>query len=127
MRIITIFLVCLILVIIFLYKYNKYSEKYSQRYFIHTSFKEIDHEHQEMADALDKFLSLCIKHWETEERLYKEGKMKIPPNHPQDIEKLWQKHNQQHKDLIDRINQMKTDINTHIKEYDVPHFHFGPN
>jgi hypothetical protein len=111
-----------------LWKCRNRNEGYAKKRFpVHTSFKEIDEEHQEMADALDKFHQLCVKHWKTEERLYKEGKMKIPPGHPHDVDALWEEHNGQHKKFITRIEQMKEDIAHHVKEYDVPHFHFGPD
>ena len=97
------------------------------RFPIHTSFKEIDEEHQEMANALDKFHQLCVKHWKTEEKLYQDGKMKMPSGHPHDVDTLWKEHNNEHAKFIARIEQMKEDIATHVKEYDVPHFHFGPD
>jgi len=98
-----------------------------KRFSTRTTFKEIDEEHQEMADALDKFHQLCVKHWKTEEQLYKEGKMKLPENHPHDVETLWREHNAEHSKFIARIEQLKTDIVSHVTKYDVPHFHYGPD
>jgi hypothetical protein len=103
-------------------------EGYSRKRFAtHTTFKEIDEEHQEMADALEKFHQLCVKHWKTEERLYKEGKMKMPEGHPHDVNALWTEHSNEHKKFIARIEQMKSDIVAHVTKYDVPHFHYGPD
>jgi hypothetical protein len=127
-----IIVVCLLLLLIgvviyLLCKCSKKEGYQKKRFDIHTSFKEIDEEHQEMADALDKFHQLCVKHWETEERLYQKGRMRMPKDHPHDIPALWKEHSDQHAKFISRIEQMKTDIVNHVKEYDVPQFHFGPD
>ena len=104
-------------------------EKFSSsgRFHVRTSFKKIDEEHQGMANALKKFHELAVAHWKTEEKLFLEGKMRIPKDHPHNVDALWREHDQKHKEFIQRIVQMKKDIVAHIKDYDIPHFHFGPD
>ena len=89
-----------------------------------TSFREIDDQHAGMANALDHFHDLCVEHWQTEQSLFDQGKMKTPPGH-HNVNTLWKEHNAQHKSFIGRIKQMKKDLVKHIKVYDVPQFHFA--
>jgi DNA-binding transcriptional regulator YbjK len=101
--------------------------KNSSRFPLRTTFSQLDREHQEMADALDKFYQLAIAHWQSEEKLYQEGKMRLPSNHPHDVATLWKEHNAQHQEFIARIKKMQQDLIDHIKVYDIPHFHYGPD
>jgi hemerythrin len=88
-----------------------------------TSFKKLDDEHYDMFKSLDEFHKHCKKHWDTEEKLYNEGKKKMPKDH-KNIDKQWEEHNNEHRKFIKRIEMMKEDIVKHIEKYDQPHFHF---
>jgi hypothetical protein len=92
-----------------------------------TSFSKIseslDNEHKSIFDALDHFYNVVLEHWNSEKKLFQEGKARLPSNHP-DITSMWQEHEQQHTGLIDRIVQIKQDIISHIENYDKPQFHW---
>ncbi len=89
-----------------------------------TSFKIINDEHYDMFKLLDEFYKHCKDHWETEEKIFEEGKKKIPESHV-NVDPLWEEHNNEHKKFIKRIEVMKEDIIKHIEQYDRPHFHFS--
>ena len=98
----------------------------NKRRFMHkTSFKRLDYDHQEMYDALDKFHKLCLKHWDEEKHIYRKGRRRVPRNHPVNVDEQWEKHEEQHRLFIERIEHMKEDLVNHIVDYDIPHFHFG--
>ncbi len=98
---------------------------FSKKYNIpQTSFKKINNEHYNMFKLLDEFYNHCKDHWKTEEKLFEEGRQKIPDSHV-NVDILWEEHNNEHKKFIKRIEVMKEDIIKHIEKYDRPHFHFA--
>jgi|TARA_B100001964_G_scaffold131522_1_gene145323 hypothetical protein len=84
----------------------------------------LDNEHSDIFKAIDHLYSVCDKHWKTEDKMYNEGKLKMPPNHI-NVSKDWETHRQEHIKLLDGIKQMKQGIITHIKEQDLQHFHWA--
>jgi hypothetical protein len=91
-----------------------------------TSFKLLDDQHDDMIHAIDTLYGLCKNHWDTEDRLYKEGLEKMPVSH-KSTANLWAEHTTQHKSFLEKISGLKTDIATHITNYDIPQLHFGPD
>jgi len=112
------FLVCML--------YNQFGPKICRKNFNipSTTFKKLDDEHYDMFKSLDEFHQHCKKHWDTEAKLFQEGKKRMPKSH-KNIDESWKEHDDQHKKFIARIVQMKKDIVNHIEKYDKPHFHFG--
>ena len=85
---------------------------------------KLDKEHARIFRAIDKLYLVCEQHWDTEDKMYMKGRTKMPKGHPK-VTKEWKEHCQQHKKLLDQINTMKKHIINHIKNEDVPHFHWN--
>jgi len=86
--------------------------------------RTLDREHREIFKNLDNLYNSCEKHWKTEERMYAQGLQKMPSNH-KDITQDWESHNNEHKELLDKIKEMKNTISRHIDEKDEKHFHWA--
>lgn len=89
-----------------------------------TSFKLLNDQHDEMLHAVDALYNICKNHWDTEDRLYKEGLEKMPPGHKATAD-LWAAHTAEHKSFLEKIEGLKPEIARHIKEYDIPQLHYG--
>jgi hypothetical protein len=48
----------------------------------------------------------------------------MPSNH-RDTTQEWESHNKEHKDLLDKIKEMKNTISQHINEKDKKDFHWA--
>ena len=86
--------------------------------------RTLDREHREIFKNLDNLYNSCEKHWKTEERMYVQGLQKMPSNH-RDTTQEWESHNKEHKDLLDKIKEMKNTISQHINEKDKKDFHWA--
>ena len=85
--------------------------------------KKLDKEHNDIFKAIDKLYELCEKHWNTEEKMYKDGRKKMPKSHD-NVTKIWKSHNNEHKIMLKQIADMKKNIIKHIQEQDAQHFHW---
>ena len=83
----------------------------------------IDEEHNDIDLAFDHLLKTVKKHWNTEDKLFEKGFEKMPENHSS-VRKQIEEHKQAHAASIAAIETMRGSIHKHIKEYDVPHFHW---
>lgn len=99
---------------------------YLLKYYCHSVEinRTLDREHREIFKNLDRLYNSCEKHWKTEERMYAQGLQKMPSNH-KDITQDWESHNNEHKDLLDKIKEIGNTISQHIDEKDKKDFHWA--
>lgn len=83
----------------------------------------LDSEHQDLFDTLDKVYETSKAHFETEKKLFDEGKAKLCSGHS-NVSNMWIDHDNDHNHLLDLINQLKQAWIDHIQQYDKPHFHW---
>ena len=83
----------------------------------------LDNEHKKILKAADKLYDECFKHWQTEERMYREGLNRLPDGHP-NISKGWKEHTKHHKDFLAQIKSLRGKIIKHINTDDVRDFHW---
>ena len=84
---------------------------------------QLDKEHDNILKAIDKLYSLCKKHWNTEDKLFKKGLKKLSKNH-QNVKNDIKTHINHHNKLLNQIAQMKKTIINHINKEDAEHFHW---
>jgi hemerythrin len=108
-------IIVIIMITIYIWKYYCYPVEIN---------RTLDKEHREIFKNLNKLYNSCEKHWKTEEIMYAQGVQKMPINH-KDTTQDWESHNKNHKDLLDKIKEMKNTISQHINEKDKKDFHWA--
>jgi len=83
----------------------------------------LDSEHNDIIDTADNLYKVCLNHWKTEEKLYKQG-VKQPPSGHKEVSTNWKEHNLQHKLFLQKIKGLKKEIINHINTYDIRDFHW---
>ena len=86
--------------------------------------KKLDKEHTDILKAIDKLYLLCEKHWNTEDKLFKDGLKKMPLSHSK-VNSDIKKHISHHNKLLNKVAQLKKDVIEHIEKEDVEHFHWA--
>jgi|TARA_B100001964_G_scaffold158871_1_gene174499 hypothetical protein len=86
--------------------------------------RNLDSEHTKILKTMDKLYEMCDMHWQTENRMYKEGLKQMPKGHKNtSIE--WKEHTAHHKAFLKKINLLKKEIIEHINTDDVRDFHWA--
>jgi len=83
----------------------------------------LDEDHANIIATIDKLYDICKTHWNNEKKLYRNGKKMMPAYH-QDVSDEWKNHDNEHKETLKQISQLRTNIINHINSFDVQHFHW---
>ena len=117
-------IVIIVIVVGLLYvMYNKYFITNSNSTEFEKINTQLDNEHTNILNTIDKLYGYCEKHWKTEDDLYEKGLKQMPKGH-KDITIEWKEHQDTHVALLKNIQNMKQEIVEHINNVDSKHFHW---
>ncbi len=112
----------------------------SEDTFERTSFESLDNEHAEMFDLLTSLIEKTTTHFKHEEELYEKGLEKLAgkddhqdsqdsqssqSSRHHDTKEMWATHKPHHAETLKARRDLKEGLIAHIRDEDVPQFHFS--